>query len=242
LQGCGALLHLGASTGKAAANVHTHTNLEATRALVRAARDAGVARFVFVSSIAAAYPEVDRYPYAASKRAAEQLVVQSALDWTVLRPTIVLGAESGIAPALLALARKSRTPLFGDGAVRVQPIAVRDVARLIVDALRDKQSLREIIDLGGPDVLTFAELLNRLRTALGREPGKFLRLPLRPALSAAWLAERLIGPRLPVLAGQLYAFRYDSTARSSRFLDARMPRLMRIDALIAELTGGVARG
>jgi len=238
LEGCAALLHLGASTGRAAAMEHQRTNAQGMRSLVRAARDAGISRLVFTSSIAAAYPEVDRYPYAASKRAAEETLRASTLDWTILRPTIVLGREGGVAPALLGFARKPRTPLFGDGRVRVQPIGARDVARLITEALRDAGTARETIDLGGPDVLTFAELLSRLRVAVGREPGKFLRIPLGPAMSAAWAAERLIGPRLPLLAGQLYAFRYDSTARASRFLDARMPRLTRIDALIAELAAG----
>ncbi len=238
LAGCDTLLHLGASTGRASRSEHERINLQATRSLMRAARDANVARFVFVSTIAAAYPEVDRYPYAAAKRAAEEAVSASALDWTILRPTIVLGQAGGIGPVLLDFAKRARTPLFGEGSVRVQPIGERDVARLVLEAMRDPGTRHQTIDLGGPDVLTFRELLRRLRSALGQEPGKFLRLPLRPAMSALWLLERCIGARLPVLAGQLYAFRYDSTARQSAFLDQRMPKIARIDALIADLARG----
>ncbi|HUR27873.1 MAG TPA: NAD(P)H-binding protein, partial [Planctomycetota bacterium] len=214
---------------------HTRINLEATRSLLRAARDAGIRRIVFVSTIAAGFPEVERYPYAAAKRAAEESVRASALAWTILRPTIVLGPASGIGPVLVRHAQRARTPIFGDGRVRVQPIAAGDVARLITEALRDESTVRETLELGGPDVLTFGELLARLRGALGRVPDRFVHLPLRPALALAWSLERRIGPRLPVLAGQLYAFRYDSTARRSSFLDARMARLARVDALIAEL-------
>ncbi len=238
LAGCDTLLHLGASTGRASAREHDLVNLRGTRSLVRAARDAGVGRVVFVSTIAAAYPEVDRYPYAAAKRRAEEVVSAGALGWTILRPTIVLGQGGGIGPKLLDFAKRARTPLFGDGNVRVQPIGERDVARLILEAMRDPATLRQTIDLGGPDVITFAELLRRLRGALGQKPEKFLRLPLRPAMSTLWIVERCLGPRLPVLAGQLYAFRYDSTARSSNFLDQRMPKIARIDALIAELARG----
>src|SRR5688572_13197486 len=128
LDGCDALLHLGASTGRASAALHARINLEATRSLVRAARDARVTRMVFVSTIAAAYPELERYPYAAAKREAEASVRASTLDWTILRPTIVLGAAGGIGPMLVSLARRRRTPLFGKGSVRVQPIGARDVA------------------------------------------------------------------------------------------------------------------
>jgi NADH dehydrogenase len=242
LEGCDALVHLGASTGRASASVHTSVNLEATRSLVRAARDARVPRFVYASTIAAGFPELERYPYAAAKRAAEESVRASSLEWTILRPTLVLGPGGGNGPALLRLARKARTPLFGAGSVRVQPIGARDVARLVAEALRDAGTVRETIDLGGPDVLTFAELLARLRTAVGRDPRRLLHLPLAPAMSAAWAFERWFGPRLPVLAGQMYSFRYDSTARRSGFLDARMAQLARVDALIAELARGAGHG
>jgi nucleoside-diphosphate-sugar epimerase len=245
LEGCRAILHLGASTGRASAAVHRAVNLEATRALVRAARDARVARFVFVSSIAATYPEVTRYPYAAAKQEAEHAVRVSSLDWTVLRPTIVLGSRGGPGPALAAFARRSRTPIFGPGLVRVQPLGAADCARLILESTRDPGTSRQSIDLGGPDVLTFRELLVRLRTAQGQEGERFLQLPLGPALWAAWGLERLLGPRLPVLAGQLYPFRYDSTAQPSSFLDARMPLLSRIDAVLAGLVrelGAAAHG
>ncbi|MEO6709795.1 MAG: NAD(P)H-binding protein [Planctomycetota bacterium] len=242
LEGCDSLLHLGACTGRASAEEHARINLEATRSLVRAARDARVKRMVFVSTIAAGYPELDRYPYAAAKREAEASVSASTLDWTIVRPTIVLGTAGGIGPMLVGLARKRRTPLFGAGLVRLQPIGARDTADLIIQALRDPTTLRETIDLGGPDVLTFTELLTRLRVAVGREPKGLLHLPLKPAMAAAWTFERLFGPRLPVLAGQLYAFRYDSTARRSGFLDARMARMTRIDALIAELARGGDHG
>lgn len=240
LEGCRAVLHLGASTGRASADVHRATNLEATRALIRAARDAGVPRFVFVSTIAAGYPELERYPYAAAKREAEEAVRASSLAWTVLRPTIVLGAASGIGPALAKFARLPLTPLFGSGGTRVQPIAAHDCARLILEAAREAATVGATIDLGGPDVITFRELLARLRVAFGREGRHFLRLPLSASIRAAWIAERVLGPRLPVLAGQLYSFRYDSTARSSPFLDRRASTLMRLDDVIAKLAAELA--
>ena len=242
LEGCAALLHLGASTGRASKEQHARINADATRSLLRATRDGGVARMLFVSTIAAGYPEVTRYPYAAAKREAEESVRASTLQWTIVRPTIVLGAGGGIGPMLVGLARRARTPIFGDGSARVQPIGARDVARLITEALRDPASVRQTIDLGGPDVLTFMEFLVRLRSAVGREGQKFLHLPLGFSMSAAWAFERCFGPRLPVLAGQLYSFRYDSTARRSSFLDARMAQTARIDSVIAELVRDTVHG
>lgn len=242
IAGCDSLLHLGATTGRAAASVHRRVNFDSTIALLAAARAAQVARFVFVSSIAAGYPEQIRYPYAAAKRDAEAAVMASAFEWTILRPTIVFGAASGPFPTLLAHADAPITPLFGPGTVRVQPILVDDVAARIVDALFDPTTRRATIELGGPAVLSFRELLIQLRAACGRAPNRFLRLPLAATIRAAWVAERCVGARLPLQAGQLYAFRYDSTAAPCAFTQARRASLTPLDAAIALLTKASGRG
>lgn len=242
LSGCDIVLHLGATTGRAPASVHRRVNLDATIALLAAARSARVPRFVFASSIAAGYPEHRRYPYAAAKHAAEAAIAGSDLDWTILRPTIVFGTASGPFPTLLAHADAPFTPLFGPGSVRVQPICVDDLAAHVVDALFDASTSRESIELGGAQVLSFRELLNRLRVACGRAPNRFLRLPLTASIHAAWVAERCVGARLPLQAGQLYAFRYDSTATPCAFTESRRASLTPLDAAIELLTKASGRG
>jgi len=235
LEGCEAVVHLAALTGKARAAEYERINVEGTRSLLEASRRAGVKRFLYVSTIATHYPEKRRYPYARSKERAEGLVRASSLEWTILRPTIVLGRDAPIWISLCKLARMPLTPVFGGGKVHVQPVAVRDVADCILTWVRRGRMRGEEIDVGGPEVLSFRDLLGRTRRALRGKQSGLLPVPLKSSMAALSLLEPFFLGVLPLTAGQLYAFRYDSTAQPSDFMIQRRDRLMRIDALIEEL-------
>lgn len=234
LEGADAVVHLGALTGKAPADEHLRVNQAGTEALARAAAAAGVERFVFVSTIAARYPETRAYPYARAKAAAEATVRASDLAWTILRPTIVLGPASPLYGSLAGLAKAPVTPVFGDGRTRIQPIHVQDVADAVVDTLDDPETVRQAIDLGGPDVLTFDGFMKKLRAAQGKGEGPLLHLPVGLATFALSLLEPVLLPVLPVTAGQLYAFRYDGLAEATPFLQARLPKMANLDDQIAQ--------
>jgi NADH dehydrogenase len=225
-------VHLAALTGKGTADAHRRATVEGTDALLGAAKDAGVSRFVFVSTIAVRYPEKKSYPYARAKETAEQRVKDSGLDWTIVRPTLVFGEGSPIQDSLAGLAQKPFTPLFGNGRTQVQPIAADDVARAIADVVEDPSTIGAEIDLGGPDRLSFDELMQKMRTASGRKPGPLVHLPVGITSAALSLLEPLLLWVLPVTAGQLYAFRYDSTAEPTPFLEARLPSFAGIDRML----------
>jgi NADH dehydrogenase len=235
LAGCEAVVHLGALTGKARAADYERVNVEGTRALLEASRRAGVKRFLYVSTIATHYPEKRRYPYARSKERGEGLVRSSALEWTIMRPTIVLGPDAPIWISLCKLARMPLTPVFGAGKVLVQPVAVRDVADCILTWVRRGRMRGQEIDVGGPEQLSFRDLLRRTRRALRGKDSGLVSIPLKSTMAALSLLEPFLLAALPLTAGQLYAFRYDSTAQPSDFMVQRRDRLMRIDALIEEL-------
>lgn len=238
LAGCGAVVHLAALTGKARASAYEAANVDATRALIAAAKEAGVSRFVHVSTIAVRYPEKRAYPYARSKEAAEALVRESGLRWTILRPTIVLGPGSSIFESLRSLAGLPVTPMFGDGRTRVQPIHVDDVALAIADAVDDESCAGAEIDLGGPEELTFEELLRRIQVQVKGRESSVLHLPMVSTMACLRVAEPLFLPVMPVTAGQLYAFRYDSTAEDSAFLAARKGGLASVEAMLAASAEG----
>ena len=237
LAGSGAVVHLAAVTGRARPDAYERVNVDGTQRLLDAAKEAGVERFVYVSTIATRYPELDHYPYARSKAEAERRVQASGLAWTILRPTIILGEASPIQASLSGLARLLVTPRFGSGRVKVQPIDVRDVVSCVVDSLEDASVLGQAIDLGGPDQLTFSDFLRRLRKSVGRSPGALLPIPLAPTMLGLSLAEPWFHGVLPVTAGQLYAFRYDSTAEPSPFLQDRIAGFSTLDAILERTAG-----
>jgi len=232
---CDAVVHLAAATGSASDRELELVNVEATGRLIQTCERQGVGRILFVSSIAADYPDLSRYPYGRSKLAAEALLRQSHLDFTILRPTIVLGKESPIWRKLRGLATLPLMPVFGDGSARVQPIGVDDVVRGIVYLLDHSRFSNEVLELGGPEVLTMLDLLRRIRTACGKSRGAALRIPARPVQFALGILGKIAGRRLPVSPGQLVPFITDGVADPSDLATALRPTMISLDDLLGQL-------
>ncbi|MEQ1608362.1 MAG: NAD(P)-dependent oxidoreductase [Hyphomonadaceae bacterium] len=213
LAGAACVLHLAAVTGKASPAEYQRGNVEATRALLGACERAGVARFVFVSSIAAKFVDRRFYPYAESKIAAEALVVSSSIPSVIVRPTMILGPGSPIELSLGKLAGLPVSPMFGDGRRTVQPIDVDDVADALAALAQGADIGDGVIEIGGPDAYVLRDLYARLRTAHGKAGApRLLHLPLgffRHTLAAV---EKPLLPLLPLTAGQLATFANDGVA------------------------------
>ncbi len=215
LAGTHTVLHLAARTGKGSRRDHFSANCEGTERLVRASREAGVARFINVSSIAATYEHRTAYHYADAKRQAEQIVRSSGLRFVNVRPTFVFGAGSPVGNGLLKLASLPLVPLFGDGSVLVQPIHVDDVAGFLAAALSDVGLDNHDVDLGGSEIVSMKELLMRIRRAAKGSEAAFVRLPGFATMRALAILEPLAGNLLPIGAGQLSAFVNDSTVKAT---------------------------
>jgi len=238
LEGADVVVHMAASVGKVPAEVHERVNVEGTRRLIEASKRAGVGRFLFVSTIAATYPELDHYPYARSKAQAEELVRSSGMEWSILRPTIVLGPRSPAWKSLSTLAGMPVMPVFGSGEARMQPVAVQDLADAIALWIDDEALLGCELDLGGPDVLETGEFLARVRRAAKGKRGPALHLPARGLIRVLSPLEGLMLPLLPFTAGQLYAFVYDGVAAPNPLMERLVDGMRGVDAMIAELTRG----
>ena len=232
------VVHMAAAVGKVRAEEHERVNVEGTRLLLEAAKEAGVRRFLYVSTIAATYPELDHYPYGRAKARAEELVRASGMEWSILRPTVVLGPRSPAWSSLARLARLPVMPVFGSGEARVQPVAVEDLADAIAAWIDDDELVGLEVDLGGPDVLAFGDFLARMRRALKGSSGPALHLPARALIRLLAPLEGALLPVLPLSAGQLYAFVYDSVAAPNPLMERMVGGMRGVDAMIAELARG----
>jgi NADH dehydrogenase len=209
---CDTVLHLAAATGRVSRDDAFSINADGTRALIQECRRYGIQDFLFVSTIAVKYPGTHRYPYARAKQQAEAAVRESGLRYAIVRPTIVMGSEAPIWRAILALAARRVIVMPGRGDVRVQPIFVNDLVAALTGIVSANLFQQSVYEVGGPEITSFDEflrLVHRLRT--GREP-TIVHLPVAPIMTALFVLESALGPRVPVGAGQLSAFRYDSTA------------------------------
>lgn len=235
LAGSDTVVHMAAATGKARESELRRVNVEGTRELVEACRRARVKRFVFMSSIAAAGDRIGDYPYARTKLEAEGIVREAGVQHTIVRPTIVLGERGGNWRMLRKLACLPVIPMLGGGAVRVQPVDVVDVARAVEVILDDRVALDPLIELGGPEVLTFADFLLRIRKACGLGSAALVRIPVGPVAALAKSARRVFGESFPVGPGQLAPFINDGAAASNAVYEQLRPGMATLDELLVRL-------
>jgi len=208
LRGCDAVLHLAALTGKARAEEYARVNVGGTQALLDAARSAGVPRFLHVSSVAVKFPDKSGYPYGQSKETAENLVRACGMPHAIVRPAIILGPGSPVWKGVAPLLKAPVMPIFGDGRTPVQPIHVDDVAEFLNQILRRDLFAGSLLELGGPEVLSFEELLQRAREKRSGKRAAVLHIPLGPLAALLSAMEPLLFPVLPITVGQLSSFRY----------------------------------
>jgi len=237
LEGADAVVHLAALTGKAAPADYARVNVEGTRKLIEACKQAGVAQLIHVSTIAAGYADQRHYAYAQSKAEAERLVRESGLAFTIVRPTVVLGADSPIWGTLRMIASLPVIPLpQGKAPVSLQPVMVQDVARAIALVLEEQRFDGETLDLGGADPETFRHFLGEVRRAVAGKPAPVVAVPLGLPRAMLALVEPVARPFLPVTAGQLALFANDSTAAPNWLMARLRPTMPSLSAMLAQLT------
>ncbi len=159
-RGAAAVVHLVAVIRERGGATFDRINVEGTRNVVRAAEATGCRRFIHMSALGV--QETPAYRYAHSKWLAEQAVMQSSLEWTIFRPSVIYGEGFGFFDRMLQSLRLAPPPLAPVPASRAkfQPIAAKDVARCVVDALGHSQTVGRVYELGGPEQLTYGEMLD----------------------------------------------------------------------------------
>jgi NADH dehydrogenase len=212
LAACQTVVHLAAATGKAKREDYFAVNATGTKILVEQCERHQVKNFLYLSTIAVTYPDIQRYDYALSKMMGEDAVKQSCLNYVIIRPTIVLGRSGKIWDSFYKLARLPFLVILGTGEVRIQPIDLDDLVMCLRMISLQEAFSNQILELGGAEQITFEAFLRRIHIQIhGREP-RIIYLPLTPILVVLALFERYLPDSLPANSGQLSAFRFDSTA------------------------------
>jgi uncharacterized protein YbjT (DUF2867 family) len=156
--------------------------------LVEAAVAGGVKRALFLSSTSIfTRPDTRTKTFLLD---AERRIRDSGLDYTIIRPTMVYGAEQdrNISRLIRYLARWPVLFIPGPGTCLVQPVFVEDVARAIADAYPASRTIRESYNIAGREPLTFNTLVDTVSAILKRKVAK-IHLPLRPLIGACKRAE-----------------------------------------------------
>lgn len=208
LNGVDTVVHLVGIIEERGRQTFHKVHFQGTVNLVEEASLAGVKRFVYVS-VLGADPD-SRFAYYRTKAQAEETVKASGIPYTIFRPSLVIGPGGGFVGKLLDLmnAPGPFLPVPGDGGAKLQPIYVEDLARCILSAMDSPQAAGRTYEVGGPEQLSYNELLAILADVMGRKKS-LLHIPMGLMMPAVKALEKT--GLSPVTSDQLGLLSRDST-------------------------------
>ncbi|HHT9125577.1 MAG TPA: complex I NDUFA9 subunit family protein [Candidatus Brocadiia bacterium] len=195
---------------------------EGTANVVDAAKKGGIKKFVQMSALGTGAQAVSRYHK--TKWQGEEAVRASGLEYVIFRPSIICGADDKFVNMFARMIRQTfltrMMPVIGSGKYKMQPIYVGDVAHCFVTAAcRGEKQFATTYELGGPEQLTFNEILNTIMRVMGKRRIK-VHLPLWVGKILAFFMEKLLSAP-PLTREQLTMLQIDNicdiTAMKSDF-------------------------
>jgi uncharacterized protein YbjT (DUF2867 family) len=141
-------------------------HVQGTRNLVDESMRAGIRHFFYQSALGS--DKTSWSGYLKTKAEAEEIVMQSGIPSTIFRPSLIIGPWDGFTRKMVDLIRLSPViPIPGDGKARFQPIYIKDWVKCLESVLRAPQDFVSSYDLGGPEHLTYRQIVEKIAAALG---------------------------------------------------------------------------
>ncbi|MEA2016798.1 MAG: NAD(P)H-binding protein [Actinomycetota bacterium] len=150
---------------------------------INAALRAGLKRVIFISSTTVLVPLESKVK--TKKIASENLIKNSGLDYTILRPSMIYGSkdDTNFSRMINFIKKRGFFITFGSGNNLIQPVYIEDVAAAVVSAIDNRKTFRQIYNIAGKEPLKYNDMLEIVRNKLNKQfksirvppvPGKFL--------------------------------------------------------------------
>lgn len=210
------VIHLAAEINPRDGDAFFRTNVVGTQNVVALSQNARVRRFLLLSSFDVGHSPSTRY--SESKRQAEEIVMNSGLDYFILRPTVIYGGEGTTPVSQLAslVMRSPFVPVVGAGKQKIQPLHVDDLVGIIFQALSAPYG-NAVYEIGGPERFTHVGLIREMKRLLGKR-GPFLPVPIPPLLVKLVLAPFSFNNRVKNFMERIDALSQDKVASNDRLL------------------------
>jgi nucleoside-diphosphate-sugar epimerase len=151
-----------------------HTDL--LNNFIQASSRAGLKRAVFVSSTTVLVPLVSKVK--TNKITSENLIMNSGLDYTILRPSMIYGSkdDNNFSKMIDFVKKKGFFVTFGSGNNLIQPVYIEDVAGAIVSTLNNKKTIGQVYEIAGKEPLKYNDMIGIVRSKSGKR-FKSIRVP-----------------------------------------------------------------
>jgi len=132
-------------------------NLNLTKNAIKVCKKAGIKKIIFISGLGVSKSNTSKY--FVSKYKAELEIINSGLDYTIFRASYIIGKTDHLTKRLSKQMKKGVIIIPGSGKYRLQPIFVLDAAKIILEAILKKKFSKKIIDLVGPQKISFEDFV-----------------------------------------------------------------------------------
>ena len=156
LRNCDALVHL-IGIGKQSSRYNFEDNVDLTKNMIKTCKKSGIKKIVYMSGLGVT--KNSRSDYFISKYKAEQEIINSGLDYTIFRPSYIVGKKDYLSKFILKQIKKGIVIIPGSGKYHLQPIFVEDVAKIILESISEKKFSNKILDLVGPEIIKFEDFV-----------------------------------------------------------------------------------
>jgi NADH dehydrogenase len=187
-------------------NRYEETNVRGTANVIDAAKKAGVQRIIEISGLGTKPDKPGSYMQ--GRYLAEQILIKSGLDWTIIRPSVLFGKGAPFITGLTDLLRTSPVvPLIGGGKTLFQPILVDDVVSVIIKVLDEPERTgKKMYTFGGPEYYSFSQVFDELLQATHQHKPKVYAPTPFVGIGAVVMESVLSKPPLTKAAMALFSF------------------------------------
>lgn len=186
------------------------TVAEGTHNIVAAANKQNVKKIIFLSALGTSKDALSKYHQ--TKYIAEQAVINSQTAYLIFRPSVLYGRGDGFISMIEKIIRFSPfVPVIGSGRYKMQPLYIDDLITMMTNI---EQIENEIIEVGGPEMLEYLEILHILKKVLRKKRMNFF-IPTMVMKFVASVLEKIIQPA-PITEDQIFMMEAGSTCDTTK--------------------------
>ncbi len=154
------LVHLIGSGRQTADSNYNLVNIETTRKIINLCKKAKIKKIIYLSGLGAS--KNSSISYFISKFKAEQEIINSGIDYTIFRPSYIIGKNDPLTKSLKKQSREGKIILPGSGNYKLQPIHIQNVVEILYQACNSDKYDNKILDLVGPKIVYYGNLIKKL--------------------------------------------------------------------------------
>ena len=140
-------------------------NFELTKKIIYLCKKSSIKKIIYTSGLGVS--KNTTLGYFISKYKAEQEIINSKLDFTILRPSYIVGRDDLFTKFLKSQINNGLIKIPGSGKYSIQPIFINDVCKIIFKSIQEKKFNKKILDLVGPELITFEKYVREFSRGTG---------------------------------------------------------------------------